>query len=72
MDRMRRASAEGKERGTEEGTQIAREMLRDAMGMIQGVQVSAPFGRVPLALKVFDVLPGRAPAEEALAAAASA
>jgi len=72
LERMRRASAQGKEQGTEEGTQIAREMLRDALGMIQGVQVSAPFGRVPLALKVFDVLPGRAPAEEALAAAAGA
>jgi len=68
MERMRRASAEGKEAGAEEGTAIAREMLRDALGMIQGVQVSAPFGRVPLALKVFDVLPGRAPAEEMLAA----
>jgi hypothetical protein len=37
--------------------------------MIQGVQVSAPFGRVPLALKVFEVLPGWAPLEETLAAA---
>ena len=26
--------------------------------MIQGVQVSAPFGKVPLALKVFDAIPG--------------
>jgi homocysteine S-methyltransferase len=72
LERMRRASAEGKEAGTAEGTAISREMLRDALGMIQGVQVSAPFGRVQLALKVFDVLPGWAPAEEALAAAASA
>ena len=33
--------------------------------MIQGVQVSAPFGKVPLALRVFDAIPGmerRAPA----------
>lgn len=70
LERMRRASAEGKERGTEEGTAIAREMLRDALGMIQGVQVSAPFGKVPLALKVFDVLPGWEPREEAVGAAA--
>jgi homocysteine S-methyltransferase len=68
MDRMRRASAEGKEQGTEEGTRIAREMLADARGMIQGVQVSAPFGRVPLALKVFEALPGWAPVEEPAAA----
>jgi len=71
MERMRRASAEGKEQGTMEGTAIARDMLRDAMGMIQGVQVSAPFGRVRLALKVFDVLPGWEEAGKALAGAAS-
>jgi homocysteine S-methyltransferase len=68
MARMRRASAEGKEQGTEEGTRIAREMLAEARGMIQGVQVSAPFGRVPLALKVFEALPGWAPVEEPAAA----
>jgi homocysteine S-methyltransferase len=72
LERMRRASAEGKEQGTLEGTAIAREMLRDAMGMIQGVQVSAPFGKVPLALKVFEVLPGWAPLEEVEAAAVGA
>jgi homocysteine S-methyltransferase len=70
LERMRRASAEGKEQGTIEGTRVAQEMLRDALGMIQGVQVSAPFGRVPLALKVFEVLPGREPLEAAEAEAA--
>jgi 5,10-methylenetetrahydrofolate reductase len=64
MERMRRASDRGKEQGTMEGTLVAQEMLRDALGMIQGVQVSAPFGKVPLALKVFEVLPGWEPAEE--------
>jgi hypothetical protein len=29
-----------------------------------GVQVSALFGKVPLALKVFEVLPGWEPPEE--------
>jgi homocysteine S-methyltransferase len=58
MTRMRLASAEGKERGAEEGTRIAQEMLAEAYPMIQGVQVSAPFGRVPLALRVFDAIPG--------------
>jgi len=45
MERMRRASAEGKEQGTAEGTRVAQEMLRDALGMIQGVQVSARWPR---------------------------
>ena len=72
LERMRRASAEGKERGTQEGTTIAREMLRDALGMIQGVQVSAPFGRVPLALDVFDAVPGWRAAHEEPAVAAVA
>jgi methionine synthase / methylenetetrahydrofolate reductase (NADH) len=70
LERMRRASAEGKERGTEEGIAIAREMLAAALPMIQGVQVSAPFGKVPLALRVFDVLPDWRSAEEPEAAAA--
>jgi methionine synthase I (cobalamin-dependent)/5,10-methylenetetrahydrofolate reductase len=72
LERMRRASAEGKERGAEEGIAIAREMLRDGLGMIQGVQVSAPFGKVDLALKVFDALPGWEPSEEAAVAVAGA
>jgi homocysteine S-methyltransferase len=70
MARMRRASAESKERGVEEGTQIAQEMLAAALPMIQGVQVSAPFGKVPLALRVFDAIPGWAAHEEAVAGAA--
>ncbi|HEX5725515.1 MAG TPA: bifunctional homocysteine S-methyltransferase/methylenetetrahydrofolate reductase [Longimicrobiaceae bacterium] len=72
LERMRRASAEGKERGTEEGTRIAQEMLASALPMIQGVQVSAPFGRVPLALRVFEVLPGWRGVEEPGAARAVA
>ncbi|HYW05600.1 MAG TPA: bifunctional homocysteine S-methyltransferase/methylenetetrahydrofolate reductase [Longimicrobium sp.] len=56
--RMRRASADSKEAGVEEGILIAQEMLRDALPVIQGVQVSAPFGKVPLALRVFDAIPG--------------
>ena len=58
LTRMRIASAEGKARGTDEGTRIAQEMLAEALPMIQGVQVSAPFGKVPLALKVFEAIPG--------------
>lgn len=56
VERMRVASAHGKEAGIEEGILIAQEMLSRARPNIQGVQVSAPFGRVPLALRVFDAL----------------
>lgn len=58
LRRMHAASAVGKEAAVEEGIAIAREMLGEARGAIQGVQVSAPFGRVPLALRVFEALPG--------------
>ncbi|MEX2584570.1 MAG: bifunctional homocysteine S-methyltransferase/methylenetetrahydrofolate reductase [Gemmatimonadota bacterium] len=61
VERMRHASARGKEEAVEEGIGIAQQMLKQALPAIQGVQVSAPFGRVPLALQVFDVLPGREP-----------
>jgi len=62
--RMRRASASGKEHAVEEGILIAQEMLSHSLPGIQGAQVSAPFGRVPLALRVFEALSGRG--EEAL------
>ncbi|MDQ3521213.1 MAG: methylenetetrahydrofolate reductase, partial [Gemmatimonadota bacterium] len=58
LARMRRASAVGKEYAVEQGIAIAQEMLGEALPVLQGVQVSAPFGRIPLALRVFDVLPG--------------
>ena len=42
----------------QEGIAIAREMLARVGGLVQGVQVSAPFGRAELALEVLDgVLP---------------
>ena len=36
-----------------EGIAIAREMLERVRPLVQGVQVSAPFGKVELALQVF-------------------
>ena len=57
LERMRDASDDSKERAREEGLTIARESLAEIMDDIQGVQVSAPFGKVKLALKVFDALP---------------
>ena len=47
--------------------QIARESLTEVRDLIQGVQVSAPFGNVKYALQVFDVLPQFAERKEAAA-----
>ncbi|REJ79004.1 MAG: bifunctional homocysteine S-methyltransferase/methylenetetrahydrofolate reductase [Acidobacteria bacterium] len=56
LERMRQASDKSKEHAREEGLAIARESLEEIKNVIQGVQVSAPFGNVKYALKVFDVL----------------
>jgi methionine synthase / methylenetetrahydrofolate reductase (NADH) len=56
MDRMRDASAISKEAGRDEGLKIARESLMEVRDVIQGVQVSAPFGNVKYALEVFGAL----------------
>lgn len=53
LDRMRKASDKSKEHALAEGIAIARESLERVRGSVQGVQVSAPFGRVELALEVF-------------------
>jgi methionine synthase / methylenetetrahydrofolate reductase(NADPH) len=53
LDRMRRANDRSKEHALAEGISIAREMLERVRGSVQGVQVSAPFGKVELALQVF-------------------
>jgi methionine synthase I (cobalamin-dependent)/5,10-methylenetetrahydrofolate reductase len=56
LDRMRKASDISKEAARDEGLQIARESLVEIRDLINGVQVSAPFGNVKYALQVFDVL----------------
>ena len=56
MERMRAASAISKEAGRDEGLKIARESLLEVRALIQGVQVSAPFGNVKYALEVFSVM----------------
>ena len=53
LERMRKASEKSKEHGVAEGVAIAREMLDRVRGSVQGVQVSAPFGKIELALEVF-------------------
>jgi homocysteine S-methyltransferase len=56
MERMRLASEKSKEHGLREGVTIARETLARVRGRVAGVQVSAPLGRVDLALQVFEGL----------------
>ena len=56
LERMRIASEKDKETAREEGIAIARESLVEVRDIIQGVQVSAPFGNVKYALQVFEVL----------------
>ena len=53
LDRMRKANDKSKEHALAEGIAIAREALERVRGSVQGVQVSAPFGRIELALEVF-------------------
>ena len=60
MERMRIASEQSKEHALHEGVTIARETLSRVRGRVAGVQVSAPLGRVDLALEVFEGLVARA------------
>jgi methionine synthase I (cobalamin-dependent)/5,10-methylenetetrahydrofolate reductase len=53
LGRMRQAQDKGKEAALAEGVKIAREMFQQVKGTVQGVQVSAPFGKVEVALEVF-------------------
>jgi methionine synthase I (cobalamin-dependent)/5,10-methylenetetrahydrofolate reductase len=53
LARMRKAQEKGKEAALAEGVAIAREMFARVKGAVQGVQVSAPFGKVEVALEVF-------------------
>jgi homocysteine S-methyltransferase len=68
ITRMRKASDRSKEHAVAEGIAIAREMLERVKDSVQGVQVSAPFGKVELALEVFgDTLTSEIPTEYSLA-----
>ncbi|HTG83954.1 MAG TPA: bifunctional homocysteine S-methyltransferase/methylenetetrahydrofolate reductase [Gemmatimonadales bacterium] len=52
LERMRKASVNGKEQALQEGVMIAREMLSAVKARVQGAQISAPLGRVPVVLEV--------------------
>ena len=53
LARMRKASDGGKDSALAEGVKIAREMFALVKRDVQGIQVSAPFGKVEVALEVF-------------------
>ncbi|OYV71637.1 MAG: hypothetical protein B7Z72_06490 [Gemmatimonadetes bacterium 21-71-4] len=53
ITRMRRANERSRDHAVAEGLAIAREMLDRVRDALQGAQVSAPFGKVDLALDVF-------------------
>jgi methionine synthase / methylenetetrahydrofolate reductase(NADPH) len=54
----RMAKAESPEASRAEGIQIAREMLAQVRGQVQGVQVSAPFGKYTAAAQVLGFTDG--------------
>jgi len=56
MDRMRRAEERADGASKEEGILIARDTLARVKGLVEGVQVSAPFGKVERALDVISAL----------------
>jgi homocysteine S-methyltransferase len=52
LDRMRAASAKGKDQALEEGIGIAREMSAAVRQRVRGIQVAAPLGRAGVAVRV--------------------
>jgi methionine synthase I (cobalamin-dependent)/5,10-methylenetetrahydrofolate reductase len=54
MERMRRADSADKAR--QEGVAIAREMVGRVRSLVQGVQLSAPFGRYQMAIEVAEAI----------------
>jgi homocysteine S-methyltransferase len=54
LNRMRVASAKGKENGLAEGILIAREMLAAVRSRVRGAQVAAPMGRAEVAVQVIS------------------
>jgi homocysteine S-methyltransferase len=54
LNRMRSASARGKDAALAEGVRISQEMIAAVRDRVQGVQVAAPLGRVAVALEVLE------------------
>ncbi|MGB9912025.1 MAG: bifunctional homocysteine S-methyltransferase/methylenetetrahydrofolate reductase [Candidatus Kapaibacteriota bacterium] len=53
IERMRKV-ADSKEKSLEEGIGIAREIINEIANLIQGLQISAPFGRIDLVMETLD------------------
>jgi methionine synthase I (cobalamin-dependent)/5,10-methylenetetrahydrofolate reductase len=56
MERMRKAQDISPERARNEGIAIAREILTAVQGMVGGVQISPPLGKIELVLEVLKAL----------------
>ncbi|MGE5343144.1 MAG: methylenetetrahydrofolate reductase [Candidatus Omnitrophota bacterium] len=54
IDRIR--AAKTKEEALQEGLAITREMVRQLRDHVQGIQISAPLGKIDFALSVLDIL----------------
>jgi len=54
LDRMR--AVENAEQARKEGVALAQEMVRQVRPMVQGVQLSAPFGRYEMAIRVAEAI----------------
>jgi len=54
MERMR--SADSVEKARQEGIAIAQEMVVRVRRLVQGVQLSAPFGRYSMAIEVAEAI----------------
>ncbi len=57
MDRMRRA--DNAEKARHEGVTIAREMVERVRHIVDGVQLSAPFGHYSMAIQVAEAIGSR-------------
>jgi homocysteine S-methyltransferase len=60
LARMARATEAGKEAALAEGIAIAQQMLASVRGAVQGVQVSAPFGKYAAAAEVLGFMEDKA------------
>ena len=56
MERMRKANEKGSEFACQEGITIARETLSEIKDMVEGVQISPPFGRVEVVKEIISVI----------------
>jgi len=66
INRMRKAQEQGSAAARAEGVAIAAEMIEAVRTLVQGVQVSAPAGRVGTALEILKSVSGEREKQKAL------